>query len=176
MIAKLCDSAGLAGKHSNHSLHATSATRLFENDVSKHQISSLTSHWSVAVRNYQCISSDKKMEQSNVLYGKKHKIAPTSTVISPPVVTFEIGGQSQLSQVDYVKVETNVNSNGKDVVKPNVNFQSAPVNILQPVIHIQQGLITVEPVINLCASELVKNKDGKFILPPINVPLTININ
>lgn len=152
------------------------AMRLFKNNVSEHQISSLTSHHSVVVHNYQCILSDKKMEQSNVLYGKKCKIAPTSTVTSASDVTFEIGGQSQLLQQDNVKVETKINSNGQDVVKPKMSFEGAPVNVLQPVINIKQGPITVEPVINLHASDLIKNKDRKFILPPVHISLTININ
>ncbi len=44
------------------------------------------------------------------------------------------------------------------------------------VINIEQGPIMVEPVINLRALDLIKNQDGKFVLPLINVSLTININ
>ncbi len=156
VIAKLCDLVGIAGKHSNHSLCATAATRLFENDISEHQISSLMGHHSVAVRNYQWISSDKKMEQSNVLYGKKHKREATSTVTSD--ANFEIGGQLQLSQSPAVIINTEVKGQTDNVAEPKVSFEGAPVHVLQPEIKIQQGPITVEPVINICASDLVKNE------------------
>ncbi len=129
VITKLCDSSGLAGKHSNHSLQATAVTRLFENDISEYQISSLMGHCSVAVRNYQRISSDKKVEQSNVLYGKKCKTELTSMITSLQEANFDLGQQSQMSQNVPCKVETHVKTNVDNVQEPKVSFQTGPVNV-----------------------------------------------
>ena len=174
VIAKLCDSAGIPGKHTNHSLCSTAATRLFKQNVSEHEISNLTGHHSVAVRNYQRISSDKKVEQSNILYGQKCKNALMSTVTSADNSNFDIGLLMQITDNDSSKAKQpklqNVSS------EPHMNFTPAAVSVKQPIINIQQSEIVVEPVINVCASNLVKTEDGKFVLPPVKVALTININ
>ncbi len=135
VITKLCDAAGFEGQRSNHSLRSTATTYLFENNVSEHQIASLTGHRSVAVRNYQRISSDKQLEQSNVLYGKKCKMEPTSTVTSvtgvkPEDSSFDIGTLAQISS------ETKVCSIESVDKKCKVNYTLASVTVKDPVINL----------------------------------------
>ncbi len=168
MIAKLCHNAGIPGKFSNHSLHSTAATQLFEQNVSEHQISNLMGHHSVAVRNYQQILSDKKVEQSNVLYGKKHKTEPTATVTSLDA-SFEVGS---LTQIIDKKLETSPPEIQGEAV---VNYTPANVSLKRPVINIRQSEIVIEPVVNLKKSDLKSNENREIVIPPIKVALTINI-
>lgn len=53
VMAKLAHSAGFSGQPTNHSLHATAAMRLYDENIDEHRILKLTGHCSVAVRNYQ---------------------------------------------------------------------------------------------------------------------------
>ncbi len=175
VIAKLCDAAGFEGQRSNHSLRLTAATHLFENNVSEHQIASLTGHRSVAVRNYQRISSDKQLEQSNVLYEKKCKTEPTSTVTSaigvkPEDSSFDIRTLTQISS------ETKVCSVESVDKKCKVNYTPASVTVKDPVINLQQSKIIIKLVINVKSSDLVKNNRGQFVLLPIKVVLNINVD
>ena len=53
---------------------------LYDEDIDKLRISKLTGHHSVAVRNYQWVSVAKEKEQSDVLYGKKAKKTPATSM------------------------------------------------------------------------------------------------
>ena len=52
-IKDIYSKAGLVGKFTNHSLHATSASRMYENDIPEHVIKEITGHRSEAVRTYK---------------------------------------------------------------------------------------------------------------------------
>ena len=62
VIAKLCDATGLPGKYSNHSLHSTAVTRMYDNNIEEQQISEVTGHKSIVIRNYKCTSMQKQQE------------------------------------------------------------------------------------------------------------------
>lgn len=53
IVKNLAEKAGLKGHFSNHSLHATCATRLFEAGVDKQLIKNVTGHRSDSVRDYK---------------------------------------------------------------------------------------------------------------------------
>ena len=84
---------------------------------------------------------------------------------------FDIGSLTQVTenQGKQPKMD-NVNNEAK------VNFTPAAVTVKQPIVNIQQSKIVIEPVINVWAKDLVKTEDGKIVLPPVKVSLTININ
>ena len=156
-MAKLANSAGFTGCHTNHSLQATAATRLYDQNIDEHRISKLTGHHSMAVRNYQCVSSVKEKEQSEVLYGKKPKKMPQESPTQDDS-NFDISTLTQMQQ-DY-----------KNVVKLPV------VDVKPPVITFGESPIVVQPIINLNAKDLPKNNQGQVIMPEIKVELMININ
>ena len=52
-VRRLCVAAGIEGNFTNQSLHATSATRLFEAKVDEQLIMQRTGHSSNAVRTYK---------------------------------------------------------------------------------------------------------------------------
>ena len=68
-VSRLCDSAGFDGHFTNHSLRATSATRLFEAKVDEQLIMQRTGHVSSAVRAYKRVGEKLRAVTSDVLNG-----------------------------------------------------------------------------------------------------------
>ena len=65
----LCQDAGIPGYRTNHSLRATSATRLFEHDIDEQRICEITGHRSLAVREYKRTSEHMKKCVSSIIQG-----------------------------------------------------------------------------------------------------------
>ncbi|XP_071095125.1 uncharacterized protein [Haliotis cracherodii] len=81
IIKRLCRNAGIEGKRTNHSLRATSATRLYRANVNGEQ----TGHRSETVRTYNRTSEDQKLLVSYIIYGGgKQKKSVTATATRPP--------------------------------------------------------------------------------------------
>ena len=59
VVSRMCKEAGFAGFFSNHSLRATAATRLFDQNTDEQLIMMKTGHTSSAVRSYKRVSDDK---------------------------------------------------------------------------------------------------------------------
>ena len=66
----MCESAGFDGHFTNHSLRATTATRLFEAKVDEQLIMQRTGHTSTAVRSYKRVGEKLRAVTSDVLNGK----------------------------------------------------------------------------------------------------------
>ena len=70
IVQKICKKADIIGHHTNHSLRATTATRLYQHGVDEQLIMEHTGHRSVAgVRSYKRTSDEQKQAVSNVLHG-----------------------------------------------------------------------------------------------------------
>ena len=67
IIQNMCSKSGFTGKFTTHSLRATTATRLFEEDVNDQLIMEVTGHRSNAVRVYKRTSDEKKAEISAII-------------------------------------------------------------------------------------------------------------
>ncbi len=59
---------GKDGHYTNHSLRATSATRMYDAGVSEQVISEVTGHRSMAIREYKRTSNNLKRKASEALY------------------------------------------------------------------------------------------------------------
>ncbi len=145
-IMKLMHNAGIPGRHTNHSLRATAATRLYDQNVDEHRIAKLTGHHSVAVHYYQCISVEKEKELSDVLYGKSKKTTkrnPTATVTSPQDPNFNIGTLMQFAQPKEKWVKNDI-----------ICVQKLDMEIKDPVEKTPDKTIVVQPIVNLNAKDL----------------------
>ena len=69
MICELCKNGGIPGYYTNHSLRATAATHLYQNNVDEQIIQEFTGHCSIAVREYKRTSDDQKLMASNCVMG-----------------------------------------------------------------------------------------------------------
>ncbi len=83
-VKDLCKEAGLPGRHSNHSLRATSASHLYEAGVDEQLIQERTGHRSNAVRGYKRTSSKLQQQVTQTLYGSADKPLPSASVSKPP--------------------------------------------------------------------------------------------
>ncbi|XP_076079050.1 zinc finger MYM-type protein 2-like [Mytilus galloprovincialis] len=72
-VKRLCTAVGLEGKRTNHSLRASTATRLYQAGVEEQLICETTGHRSNAVRSYKRTANFQQNESSEILYGKKQK-------------------------------------------------------------------------------------------------------
>ncbi len=144
----MCEAGGLGGKCSNHSLRSTAATHLYQSGVEEQQIANLTGHCSVAVRNYKRTSVEQKKQLSDLLYNNKK-----------PKMCTAVCSEEVKPEEPEMPVNTRLSM-------PNVN--AAPVEINIP-------KITINPVINLRASDLIV-QNNNLQIPPIDVQLTINIS
>ena len=67
-VARLCRSAGISGFKTNHSLRATSASRLYQSGVEEQQIMERTGHMSLeGVRSYKKTSDEQREALSDIL-------------------------------------------------------------------------------------------------------------
>ena len=66
-IREMCKNAGFEGKFTNHSLRATCATRMFENDVPEQIIKEVTGHKSECVWTYKRTSDELRENVSHTL-------------------------------------------------------------------------------------------------------------
>jgi hypothetical protein len=69
VVANMCKQAGLAGHRTNHSLRATAASRLYDEQVDEQLICEVTGHRSNAVRNYKRTTEKLKRKVNAVVQG-----------------------------------------------------------------------------------------------------------
>ncbi|XP_046575115.1 uncharacterized protein LOC124283129 [Haliotis rubra] len=97
-VGRICKLAGFAGFYSNHSLRATTATRLYDAGVDEQLIAERTGHKSVAIRSYKRTSSEMEARVDDIIQRKRPCVtaaatatsttsSPTFSVSAPPSAT-----------------------------------------------------------------------------------------
>lgn len=82
VVKRICATAGLGGHRTNHSLRATAASRLYQNNVDEQLICETTGHRSNSVRKYKRTTADMKRNISGVLQtGCATNIAKTTEAV-----------------------------------------------------------------------------------------------
>ena len=77
-IGRMCKSVGMVGYYTNHSLRATTTTRLYQHDVDEQQIMERTGHRSTeAVRSYKRTSTHQQEKGSSILNNEKRHCSAT---------------------------------------------------------------------------------------------------
>ena len=69
-VKEMCKTAKLPGFYSNHSLHSTSATRMYKNNIDEQLIMEITGHRSNAVRSYKKTLDYQRKVASNCLFSQ----------------------------------------------------------------------------------------------------------
>ena len=68
MVKDICLEGGIKGGHTNHSLHATGASELFQNGISEKVIQLRTGHLSLqGLRHYEHVTNKQQLEATRVL-------------------------------------------------------------------------------------------------------------
>ncbi len=81
-MKRMANEAGLPGKFTNHSLHATAATRLYQEGIPEKLIKEITGHRSEAVRDYEHTGEKMKQSVSTALGVNPEKASKISTKCS----------------------------------------------------------------------------------------------
>ena len=69
-VKDLCNKAGIPGFYSNHSLRATSCTRMYNCDVEEQVIQEISGHRSLAVRSYKRTSEKQCKNATKCIFGE----------------------------------------------------------------------------------------------------------
>jgi len=87
-VARLCKKAGISGYKTNHSLRATTATRLYQCGVDEQLVMECTGHRSLeGVHNYKRTSDMQRETLSDILNTKKPRVDGTPTTVSTSTIT-----------------------------------------------------------------------------------------
>ena len=152
IVQTLCQTSGIAGKKTNHSLKATCATRLYQSGVEEQLIQEKLGNTSEAVRSYKRTSGIQQQKLSDILYGKRRKwdddVVEIGTVAAKPKAkpSATIVSEDQKPVIADVKpcidskisVQTNVNHG---------NLENAPVINVSPIINVPAGDDSGRPII-----------------------------
>ena len=85
-VKRLCETAGISGYKTNHSLRVTNATRLFQSGIDEQLIMARTGHRSLeGVRAYKRVSTDQKQSVSRILNSATNGKQADSTAGLPDV-------------------------------------------------------------------------------------------
>jgi len=91
VVKTLCETAGVGGNKTNHSLRATCATRLYNNSVDEQLIMERTGHRSTkGVRAYKRTSDTLLRNTSVIIDGKSISNQVNSTITGKTDINFHI--------------------------------------------------------------------------------------
>ena len=129
-VSTICKLAGIPGFRTNHSLRATSATRLFESNVDEQRICEITGHRSNAVRSYKRTSEHMKMHASSIIQGCNIDVNPSKKrLCSTPKTPSCTVSKNPDTQSDSVVSDTECISPEQDILHPDsVSCKIAPNN------------------------------------------------
>ena len=103
-VTRLCKKAGVEGYKTNHSLRATAATRMYQQNVDEQHICETTGHRSSSVRSYKRTSDNQRAHKSDILYNPPSVIGPES---EPSTSSVAIKGDKA------IQITVNVNLDNK---------------------------------------------------------------
>ena len=149
-VKKLCEMAKVEGKFSNHSLRATSASRMFREEVPEQIIKEITGHRSDCVRVYKRTSNELLEKASaSIGGGTKRKVEETEPNVS------------NVTEKKVKAAETKNEVRGDDA-KKNCSSLSA-VQIIKNVIRTRMEMHrkTTKKVVNKLAQKILNLKKVK---------------
>ncbi len=116
-VGRLCQSAGITGYHTNHSLRATTASRLYQQNFDEQLISETTGHRSNAVRRYKRTTDDQHKAVSDSIQSVTPPSRPavTCTRKAEPTatVTSETAGNDSLHVTVNINIPDTKSGNNK---------------------------------------------------------------
>ena len=188
-VKKLCTKAGLKGKFTNHSLRATSASRMYQSDVPEQVIKEVTGHRSDCVRIYKKTTDDIRENASRKISG--YNVVKES--ISEVEVESKQNSSDQsemksnvVEELTYLKERDKCNLSVvqmiKNVIKSRMELRKKKNNNLSKVVNklVKRGRLRVSKVgpnlktkvgkIDKC----IKTQDQNWFVVDLNLNLKIN--
>ena len=143
-VARLCKSAGIPGYRTNHSLHTTTSTRLYQAGVDKQLVMEQTGHQSLeGVRSYKRTSTDQQESMSDILNGTIAQITTDKCdSIIPRVSTVDIDstkeGCAHVVQVNNHIAHTSNSLSNNVVVQPPPAFTFHSCSVIINYMYVTQ--------------------------------------
>ena len=169
-VKKLCEMAKIEGRFSNHSLRATSASRMFHQNIPEQVIKEITGHKSDCVRVYKRTNKDLLQKASNCIGG---------------VLTAESVG-SDVTMKEVVKIDEKQECvKLSESQKERLNESLSACQIIKNVVKTRMELRKKQqkPVLRKVASRILKKQKRKKCKRKIgaskigqNRTMTIDIN
>ena len=184
-MKKLCKSAGLQGKFTNHSLRATSASRMYQSVVPEQVIKEVTGHKSDCVRIYKRTTDDIREKASNTVSGEIGKESEISVenVVSKPNSDKSCNNDTEVKELrerdkhnlSVVQMIRNVIKTGMELRKKKNNNESKVVSKLVKQGRLRVGQIGCKNKPNI--GKVVSSSDGgdeKRIVVDLNVNVNVS--
>ena len=129
-VKTICEQAGISGKFTNHSLRATSASRMFARQVPEQIIKEITGHRSECVRVYKKTNSEILKNASECISGDKvgetgKSGSETGKLVSDAVHTKKV--QNETEKKGGVKSLLSVTQMIKNVIKSRMEWKRKSV-------------------------------------------------
>ena len=121
-VARLCSSAGIQGHKTNHSLRATTTSRLYHSGVDEQLVMERTGHRSLeGVRSYKRTSDQQREALSDILNRpKRPRTHSVESALQPPP-------PESLAQT-YISSETQTHQLLRGLSLPNATFNNCNIN------------------------------------------------
>jgi integrase len=103
VVKRLCGQANIDGHHTNHSLRATAASRLYQETFDEQQICEITGHRSTAVRDYKHTSEAQQKKMSDCIASVK-RFTPAAHPRASASVSSSVCGPTASTSVSPTEV------------------------------------------------------------------------
>ena len=172
-VKEICKDAGFDGKYTNHSLHATSASRIFESEVPEQVIKEITGCRSDCVRLYKRTSDDIKMKASATICGSHSK--ETEGKMSEESSKNECDGETKSESIDSI-----TGPKEKKRLEESLTACEMIKNVIKSKMEIKKKTQRCVHLVKKVAKKLVqkhkKNAASKLSENKIVIDLNVNLN
>ena len=148
-VKTLCKIAKLEGRFTNHSLRATSASRMFENKIPEQVIKEITGHKSECVRVYKCTSDGMLKSASDSITGVSNEIENVEAKHSE----FEVG------EIEASSVSEVVSAEDSKRLKQTLSNCEMIKNVIKTRMEMRKS--RMKNVVSKMAKKILKSKKGK---------------
>ena len=157
-VKSMCKEAGIQGKFTNHSLRATCASRMFDNEIPEQIIKETTGHKSDCVRVYKR-TSDKLHEQACSTIGK-----------DPECADCEKG----VVRVENLKSDVKVEENYLKDSVGYLSYDQMRANVLKTKMELRKKLFPKSRLSLKKARQVVKSCKRQLVTIDVNVNVKSN--
>ena len=177
-VKNLCTKAGFQGKFTNHSLRATSASRMYQNEVPEQIIKEVTGHKSECVRLYKRTSDNIREKASCTISGAKlpNKVKEVKECDDKQESNDEIGEEERVIKEwkERDKQSLTVSQMIKNVIKTRMELRKkCNINVSKVVSKlVKKGRVRIGNMSKKTETKSKKSDPNKYV-QDLNVNLNV---
>ena len=175
-VKEICNKAGITGKFMNHSLRATSASRMYHKGVPEQVIKEVTGHASDSVRTYKRTSEEIREIASNTIAGQGETSEKNENIPNLEEAN------SEVKECVINTKHSNIHSKSK---KKELSMLQMVKNVLKTKAEIAQNRMGSSSKFNKCkrmlANKILKQTKAKKFASRVtqknrNITIDLNVN